>query len=177
MAAVGEYFYLHFADEPGLATAQTSRDPGLGKQLRAGGRMADWEMIRVEFSDGLIVDYLANTYAFRLCSSRLRDIIEAGRGKDDVIQWLPTVVTRHDGVDLPYWILHFPEVPMVLNAARSVMAGPMIVKACLDARLVAGHQVLSFPNDSVRLVVASEVKGAIEGAGCSGMKFSKIPVA
>ena len=57
------------------------------------------------------------------------------------------------------------------------MAGSMIVKAYLDTNLVTGHRVFSFPNESLSLVIASEVKESIEKAANSGMKFSKVPIA
>lgn len=93
------------------------------------------------------------------------------------MQWLPTLVRSRDGHELPYWVLHFPEVPQVIDVSKSVMVGSMIVKAYLDANLVDQHRVFSFPNESLRLVIASEVKESIEMAGCSGMKFSMVPIA
>jgi hypothetical protein len=57
------------------------------------------------------------------------------------------------------------------------MAGSMIVKAYLDTNLVAGYRVFSFPNESLSLVIASEVKGSTEKAANSGMTFSKVPIA
>jgi hypothetical protein len=174
--ALGQFFYLHFADEPELAAARAPHDPALGKQLRAGGRVVDWQNLRFEVGEGIVTDYLANNYAFRLCSERLRHIIDRNRGSDEV-QWLSAIVRARDGTEMRYSILHLPAAPRVLNVSKSIMSGPMIVKACLDASLVNGHRVFSFPNESVRLIVASLVKAAIDAAGCSGIKFSKVPVA
>jgi len=175
--AIGNFFYLHFADEPQLAFAEAPHDRELGRQLLSGDWIIDWKILNFELQPGLLVDYLANSFAFRLCSERLREVIEQGRGQGDVLQWLPALVKTRDGQELPCWILHFPQVPDVLNRSKTVFAGPMIVKACLDANLVEGYRVFSFPNEDLRLIVADEVKDAIEKAGCSGMKFSRVPIA
>ena len=78
---------------------------------------------------------------------------------------------------MPYWVLHFPVYPDVLSGTRTVMSGPVIVKAYLDSRLVSGHRIFSLPRDSVSLIVADSVRRAISMSGCSGMKFSKLPMA
>ena len=174
---VNGYFYLHFAGEEGLATARAPYDPELSRRLIAGGEVADWEPLRFELDEGGVVDYLASTFAYRLCSEPLRDVLEARRGATDVVQWLPTIVVDRSGRELPYWALHFPTVPDVLNRSRSVLAGPVVVKAVLDRQLVDGHRLLTLPKDLTRLILADQVKSAIEAAGCTGMKFSPIPMA
>jgi hypothetical protein len=174
---VGNFFYLHFADEPQYAFADAPPDRELGKRLLPGGWIPDWKILHFELKPGLLVDYLANRFAFRLCSERLREVIEQGRDQGDVVQWLPALVRTPGGKELPHWILHFPEVPDVLNKSKTVFAGPMVVKAVLDSNLVDGHRVFSFPNEDLRLIIATEVKEAIEGAGCSGMTFSRVPIA
>lgn len=174
--AVGDFYYLHFADEQDFALASAPPDPNLSKQLLAGGSLSDWKPLRFRLGKGIVTDYLANSFAIRLCSERLRNVIDRNRGEDDSLQWLPATVDSLDGKEAPYWVLHFPDVPNVLNVSRSVMAGPMIVKAFLDASLVNEHRVFSFPNESLRLIVAGIVRAAIEDNGCSGMKFSRVPL-
>jgi hypothetical protein len=78
---------------------------------------------------------------------------------------------------LTYWILHFPEAPNVINRERSKFSGAdRMIKAVLDAQLVAGHRVFSFPHDSVSLVISDSVRRAIGAAGCGGMEFSRVPI-
>jgi len=174
---LGSFFYLHFADEPGLAVAQAPEDVDLGNRLLEEGEVTDWKVLNFVLDEGVQVDYLANSFAFRLCSQKLRDVIDGNSAKEDVVQWLPAVVTGVDGVEMVHWVLHFPDPPEVLNVSKTLMAGPVIVKACLDAALVAGHQVFGFPNESVRLIVAGDVRRAIERTGCTGMAFSRVPMA
>lgn len=171
-----DFSYLHFADEESLAVALAPDDPELEVRLANGGWIHDWKALRFQVGDGLITDYLANSFAFRLCSIRLRETLDSHRAPADIVQWLPAIVTTHMGQELTYSILHFPEVPNVLNLGKSILAGPMIVKACLDRELVDGHRIFSFPQETLRLVIADDVKKAVETAGCGGMKFSKVPI-
>ena len=191
------YFYLHFADEPSLALAEADHDTELGRLVRTGGQISDWDVLRLELGEGVVVDYLANTFAFRLCSQRLRDVIDRSLSALDVVQWLPVVVKDREQTELPYWVLHFPEAPSVINMSKSVLyfpdpkvvasrpvvamdsptaTDPVVVKACLDANLVANRRVFGFPKDSIHLVVAGDVKNEIQRAECTGMTFSKVPV-
>ena len=174
---MSEFFYLHFADEEGLAVASAPDDPELDRRLASGGWIDDWSRLRFQLGKGIVVDYLANSFAYRLCSDVLRRTLDSRRSPVDVVQWLPAIVSDPMGKELPYSILHFPEVPNVLNLTKSVLSGPMIVKAWLDGRLVDGHRIFSFPQDTLRLVIAGEVKAAIESSRCTGMKFSRVPVA
>ena len=175
--AVGSFFYLHFADQPELALAHAPDDRDLEKRLLAGGEVTDWRVLHFTLGEGVQTDYLANSFAIRLCSQKLREVIDGARGRDDVVQWLPAVVIGRDGVEMPHWVLHFPEPPEVLNVSKSLMAGAFIVNACLDPNLVAGLKVFGFPNEDLRLLVAYDVRRAIERAGCTGMAFSRVPMA
>jgi hypothetical protein len=174
---VGSYFYLHFADEPDLAVARRGDDPGLDRRLWAGGSVGDWQTIRYELDDGIVTDYLANSDAFRLCSGKLRDVIDRNRGQLDSIQWLPAVVARPDVQEAPYWVLHFTDVADVLHKTRSLYSGDVLIKPCLATDLLAGRSVFNFERYGVRIVIAEAVKRAIEKAGCGGIKFSAVPVA
>jgi hypothetical protein len=177
MVNKGDFYYLHFADKPGLALAEAKYDPDLANRLHAGGKVLEWETLGFVLDSGIVADYLANTYAFRLCSQRLRDVIDSHRGDGDMVQWLPAVAVNRVGAELPYWVLHFPEVPDVIHKTKSVFSGSVMVKACLDAAVVAGHRVFTLSHYGVYLVVADQVKDAIRQAGFSGLEFSKVPMA
>jgi len=172
-----DFFYVFIRNAPDFAVARTKPDPELDRRLRAGGECAEWRTLPFELEQGVVIDYLPNSRALRLCSQRLRDVLERERGDADVIQWLSATVTNGAGGTLPYWILHFPTVPEVINKARSIFSGPVLVKAVLDLTLVAEHRVFSRPHDTVSLIVADKVRRAIANAGCAGMEFSRVPIA
>lgn len=177
MVAISDFFYVFIPDDAALALADAPHDPELGKRVRAGGQITDWKVLNFELGPGLVSDYLANSFAFRLCSQRLREVIEQGKGPADSIQWLPAVVKEGNGQTLNYWVLHFPDVPNVINVSQTKMAGPVIIKAVLDARLVARYRVFSFPNQSHSLVVSQHVRDLIQQAKCTGVEFSRVPMA
>jgi hypothetical protein len=171
----GDFFYIHWADRPNLAAASAPDDREQDRRLRAGGRVTDWTEVRFELGPGELADYLANSFAWRLCSTKLRDLFDKSRAAIDGIQWLPTRVILPDGAELPFWVLHFPDAPDVIDKSKSVMAGPDLVKAHLDRRLGDGHRLFGFPNESVRVVVADNIRRGIAAAACTGMTFSRVP--
>ena len=172
------FYYVFIRNEPDFALAKSSADPDLDRQLRAGGQVSDWSVRSYQLEEGVVIDYLPNSDAFRMCSDRLRDVLDHERGDGDVLQWLQAVVTDPGGGDLTYWVLHFPESPDVINRERSIFSGgDHMIKAVLDMELVVDHRVFSFPHNSVSLVISDSVRRAIGAAGCGGMEFSRVPIA
>lgn len=173
-----DFYYVFIRNVPDFALARSSSDPDLDKRLRAGGPVSDWGVRRYDLEERVVIDYLPNNDAFRMCSDRLRDVLDRQRGDGDVLQWLQAVVTDPRGSDLTYWVLHFPESPEVINRERSIFSDEgHVIKRVLDMQLVAEHRVFSFPHDSVSLVISDSVRRAIRAAGCEGMEFSRVPVA
>ena len=178
MAPKGDFYRVFIRNEPDFAIARAGADQELEKRLRVGGQVSDWHVRRYNLDEeGVVVDYLPNSDAFRMCSDRLRDVLDHHRGEGDILQWLQAIVTVPGDGDLSYWILHFPKVADVINRERSVFSGANhLIKAVLDSQLVAGHHVLSFPHNSITLVISDSVKRAIAAAGCGGMEFSRVPI-
>jgi hypothetical protein len=174
---VDSFFRVFVDDVDEFAEAKATHDPELGKRVRSGGLISDWKPLQFSVDGGLLTDYLANSFAFRLCSEKLRGAIDSYRVNIDEVKWLPSVVTLPAGHEFNYWVLHFPAPPDVLSTSESIVSGARVIKPVLDPNLVNGHRVFSFPHDSVSLIIAGILKTAIETAGCSGMKFSKAPLA
>jgi len=171
----GDFFYIHWADRPNLAVASAPDDREQDRRLSAGGPVTDWREVRFDLGSGELADYLANSFGWRLCSTKLRNLLDKSRAAIDGVQWLPTRVTLPDGTDLPFWVLHFPDAAEVIDKSKSVMAGPVLVKPHLDRRLVDGRRLFGFPNNSVRVVVADEIRRRILADKCTGMTFSRVP--
>jgi hypothetical protein len=174
--AMTSFFKVLFAGTSNPAIARASYNPELHKSMAYAGYIGDWKPLYFTLGEGTVEDYSGNNYAFRLCSERLRDILEGRRAAIDKVQWLAAPVTDTQGRVLPYSILHFTETPEVIDRTKSMLAGPVIVKPCLNHRLVGAHRVFSLPEDTVTLIISDEVKQAIEDAGCTGMGFSRIPI-
>lgn len=175
MSGPANFYYVHWADKPGHAVAKGAVDREVDDRLIAGGSVRQWDAPTFRLDMGVAVDYLANSSAWRLCSQRLREVLDSNRGDRDVLQWLPVSVVDAAGAQLPYWVLHFPEVPDVIHKTRSVFSGSVLVKACIDTGLATGHRVFTLSRYGVYLVIAGQVKTAVAEAGCTGIEFSRTP--
>src|SRR5262249_15934717 len=152
-----DFYHVFIPNHPRFAMARALPDPDIGKQLRA-GEVLDWKTLHFHVEKGEVTDYLANSLAFRLCSAKLRDLIDANRSPTDDTQWLASELTLPNGTHVPYAVLHFPTVSDVLHESRSVVSGSMLVKPVLDAAKVSGHTVIGLPHDSVALIVADSIR-------------------
>ena len=141
------------------------------------GPVADWQPRALELREGECADYLANDLGCRLCSERLKNILDSEASPSDVLQWLPAEV-RCAGITHKYWILHFPSPPDVLDKNRTKFADRFVVMPVLSKEAVADHRVFIYPEAGEhRMFVAEPVKRIIDASGCTGMEFSRAPTA
>lgn len=135
------------------------------------GRVKKWKPLLLELREGEPVDYLANSLGCRLCSNRLRQILEANASEEDELQWLPVIV-KHKFDTHQYSILHFPNPPCVINESASILVDDFVVKPVLLRSAITVHAVFSYPNaGELPLFISDIVKDAIEAVGCSGIEF------
>lgn len=173
-----DYFYLHLRDQPDTGVAHGTDDAGRDEWLAAPGPVEGWTNLELTLLSGNLTDYLANDVGVRLCSKLLRDLIDEHRAIQDELQWLEASVANNGGQIHRYFVLHLPSYPDVLHPTRTITArGGFVVKAVLDRTAVEGRTVFSFPGGTETLIVSSELKRAIESAGCTGVDFSRVPVA
>jgi hypothetical protein len=176
-----DIYYNVFLDERrevGLAypigvTREQDR-PLIGHYLR-GGRVENWPSREYELRDGGFVDYQPDVRGFLLCSERLRDVLEASKGPLDVVQWLPVSLKRPSDEARPYWILHFPERPDLLDHELSHFHEGRLLKGVLSLRKAQGHHVV--PTLEARFttfMVSATVREAILAADCTGIIFDPI---
>jgi hypothetical protein len=144
-----------------------------------GGRIEEWpdRTYRVE---GKLADLQPEIHALRLCSAPLREILDAHKSPEDVLQWLPVRVQTASGDVQPYWILHFPEFPDVVDPVRStyqVMNGQRFYNAvALDGRKAGRHAVMASPQRFPTVFVVSEpVRKSLLDARLTGLDFDEIP--
>lgn len=140
------------------------------------GPVEDWQPLVFQLTEGELTDYLANDLGFRLCSERLKQILQAHAAADDSLQWLPIEV-QQAGKKIPCFILHFPDPPDVLDRDNSILARDFVVKPVLSKKKLAGHQVFAYPGaGELKLFVAEPVRTAIKEAKYTGMELSRAPV-
>jgi len=111
----------------------------------------------------------------------MREILEKGESEADILQWLPVTI-KGPGNDIrPYWFLHFPDFPDVVDPIRStyqVMNGAKFFNAvALDASKAVRHAVMASPQRFPTVFVVSEkVRRTLVEAGLSGLDFDEVPM-
>jgi hypothetical protein len=166
-----KYYQVLFCDKYCSGVASTSQNQQLFT-LPYVGAVEFWVPIVLELREGDFSDYLSSTLGCRLCSPRLRNILDEYRSVDDEIQWLPVTVRKGE-MACVYAVLHFPHPPDVLNKDKSIFAGEFVVKPVLSRTAVENHHVFAYPKaGEAKLFISGQVKMAIESAGCTGMELS-----
>ncbi|MEX0791037.1 MAG: DUF1629 domain-containing protein [Actinomycetota bacterium] len=174
---MSEYFLLEMLDEDWTGVALGRDDPELDDILAATAPVENWVPPQMVVYAGELTDYLPSNVGMRLISAKLRKAIESaapGAG----VEWLVASVTDNDShATSEYWVLHPTEVLDVLDRAASEIArADFVVRPVLDSGKLDGAKVFIFSEGDQRVVVGSEVRRAIEAAGCSGVGFTEIPV-
>lgn len=163
------YFYVFWADDETVAYA-----PSEFEDLPGEGTVSVWSPCRFRLT-GHWSDYLGNDVGVRLCSDRMRKVLEDSRAAQDDVQWLPCSVGEGDD-ERDYWLLHLPSGVDALDRARSTFTEEgEPIKRVLDCQAVAGRKVFTWLNGaSMALIISEEVKLALESEGVTGVKFSRL---
>jgi len=169
-------YYKVLFDEDGVFGVAQTVEKGDLLTLPYSGVVENWQPLVLELRQGDFADYLSSNLGCRLCSDRLKGVLQNGASSDDELQWLAVEV--HRGAEKrPYWVLHFPNPPDVLNRNKSILAGEFVVKPVLSRDAIISHQVFSFPKGGkLPLFVAESVERVIKAAGFTGMELSRAPV-
>ena len=77
-----DYYAVLYADEKGVGVAY-SRSADL-LFLPYSGTVDNWDVPTVDLRDGGFSDYQSSNFAGRLCSARLRDVLERQKSAYDV---------------------------------------------------------------------------------------------
>jgi hypothetical protein len=87
--AMTSFFYLSWLDEATVPVAEGADDADRDRLLSGRDPVQDWSAPRLVVESDELVDYLANNLGVRLCSKRIRDLIDANLSPRDTVQWLP----------------------------------------------------------------------------------------
>lgn len=169
------FYAVHWEDDDRHAVARDD-DPELFF-LPDHGAVEGWQEHTLVASEGSLSDYLASDMGCRMCSEKMRAVLDESRSRADNLQWLPVVV--HQGTRTArYWILHFPDPPDILDTKRTLFAGggKAVVKAVIDPKAALAYSVTTFRGGGqLRFVVSRPTLEALQHAGCTGMSFSRMP--
>lgn len=162
-----KYYSIYFDD---------SEDFGIGRSrseelrfLPDRGSVDEWVAPTLDLVEGTFPDYLSSDLSVRLCSDRMRHILQSSASPTDVLQWLPVQVLRGDDAR-DYWVLHFPE-PVCALGKQTIWQGDFVVKPVLSKARLRGHAVLTYPGaEGVALVVNEKARNALALASCTGFE-------
>ena len=143
--------------------------------LPRSGWIDDWSPPVLTMGLGYYADYMVQLGVLRVgcaCSEKMRRVIDLVRSPLDRIQWLP-VIARAAREERTYYLLHFIEIPDLLNWDASIKSPDgSIVKPVFSRAKLGGHRIFTALNSRFNEhYVTPEVKDAIEGAKCTGVQF------
>jgi len=145
-------------------------------RLPKAGRVNNWNPLTLNLVDGEFADYLGSNLGCRLCSDRLKSILDSHAFVSDDIQWLPVVVEQGT-IKKNYSILHFPNPPDILHKNKTIFVDDFVVKPVLSADAIGQHKVFSYPKGGeLPLFITQSVKEAIDSEGCTGLEFTRVAV-
>lgn len=139
------------------------------------GYIKDWKPITFLKlkGEGPLADMSHTDIGGRLCSSKLRKIIEENLTEhDNEIQWLPMHIKDEETGDITeYYYLHFPEYCDVLDLERSTI-DPLLGgydKEIVSYQKVKNRSIFNCPQNKDFTVVSKKLKEVIFKSGCTGI--------
>lgn len=142
------------------------------------GFITNWKPIVLKLEEGSFSDYQANSAARRLCSSKLKAIIDHYKSPQDEIQWLPMVVKDEHGEEREYFILHFPVIYDVIDRENSTYFGEdQLIKPVFSLRKIGRHKVFNYDSyNFFSFFISEDIRKDIEKEKCTNLNISKIQV-
>ncbi len=137
------------------------------------GWVKDWETKHFTLKNGEYTDYLPANIGCRLCSKKMRDILERYKSEKDVLQWLDAEVESITGEKRSYFILHFPVLlENVLDKKKSKYVRNILTKQVISPEACVGHEVFSYLEVSaLSYIVSQKVKQELKNADCRGLIY------
>jgi hypothetical protein len=143
-----------------------------------GKPIINWQIIHCSIFDPIykgeaFEDYQAVIHGCRLCSQRLKDLLENNKSSTDKIQWLDATVTWNDETR-PYYLLHFYEDTDVLDPVLSKWnpetkfydARPVYVR-----EKIGNLNIFSCPGDYLGLTVRAFIVKEMKLLNMTGMTW------
>jgi len=144
-----------------------------------GKPIIDWIPIHFSIFDNIgegegFQDYQFDSFAFRLFSQRLKNLLENNKSPDDKIQWLDATVTWN-GETRPYYVLHFYEDTDVLDPVLSKwddkLKMPLALPHVYIQERIDNHNIFSYPGDGTGLTVRAFIVKEIKKQKMTGMTW------
>jgi hypothetical protein len=128
------------------------------------------------FRAGTLTDYLANNFAWGLCSERLMRLLDAEKATGDDIGWIPVQVDDRAARQRYFLLRAKPRLDLLHSTTIASPSG-LPIKPVLDSALAKEHRIFLLHQSSFAFIVADELKQKIKSAKLSGMYFHPMPTA
>ena len=143
------------------------------------GYIENWQplIFTKKKEDKVLTDYPATNICSRICSPKLRKIIEENLTEDDnEIQWLPMHIKDEETGDITeYYYLHFPEYCDVLDLERStidqILGG--YDKEIVSYQKVKNKSIFNRPFNSCAINLSKKLKEEIFKTNCTGISVEQ----
>jgi hypothetical protein len=174
------YYQLLFADDAEYAPYGVAYGPDGVSRIdlvpENGILVRDWQPLDLTLRGGEYADYLANSVGLRLCSVKMRDVIEAAVSPNDVIQWLNANV-YYENQKRDYFAIHFPMDFPVINKKESTYFNDSLIRPVLAKDGVHERQIFGIPGAlGLTTYISEKLKRMIMATRLAGMSFSEVAV-
>ena len=146
------------------------------------GYIENWEPIifTKKKEDKVLTDYPTTNICDRLCSPKLRKIIEENLEEDDnEIQWLPMHIKDEETEEFTeYYYLHFPEYCDVLDLERSKFNKTLGVVdlAFFMINKIKNKSIFNCKGDNKATFISRKLKEHLFKTGCTGISVTPLTV-
>ncbi len=135
------------------------------------GWIKEWQTKYFTLRNGEYTDYLP-AIGCRLCSEKMREVLERCKSEKDVLQWLDAKVESETGEKRNYFVLHFPVLEDVLDKKRSKYVRNILTKKVINPEACLGHEVFSYIEESsISFVVSQKAREELKKSGCRGLIY------
>lgn len=168
---IEKYYLVSWQEDDALGVAYSSR-----KDLTSVDDAAIVALGLFILHEGDFSDYQANNKGLRLCSEKLKTVIESLAIWENYLQWTTiNVFSEQKQETRPYYALRFVKEIDNLDESHTVFAakGRFVVKPCFSAKKIAGINIFKLPGMDGRWYVSNTLRKEIIKAETTGMVFEK----
>lgn len=130
----------------------------------------DWQPINFIFSSGIICDFPASDFLGKICSNRLKEILQPYSGDG---AWLPVIMQKYDK-SFVYFFLHYFEIPDVLDFDKSEFRANRLFIPHISIKKARGLHVFCLSKHSNALIVSEKIRKLMREMKIGGLNFEKI---
>ena len=178
----GKKFFTLYEPEKQYAFAMASKEISR-LIIPKKGWVEKWEVLPLHIpkGSGIISDYLTSIVRGRLCSEKLRKIIEKSKGKTDLIQWLPVdIFNEETGETLKYHHLHFPEPPNCLSRKHCKFNpnSDRVMVPVYSYQRIKSREIFNSSGgyEKSATILSDNMRKTLEEAECTGLCLERAPV-